>query len=102
MKDAQFATISMRKETLLVIFEFLARSYEDWRKSGVAPVTDLSDQSFALSKPDPGERLALWRLEGEIERTLPEVFSSDYHDLIASEKLRLTQELYGHDGRPQS
>jgi hypothetical protein len=102
MKDGQHATISMRKDTLLVIFEFLARSYEDWRKSGIAPVADLSDQSFALSKPDPGERIALWRLEGEIERTLPEVFSSDYLDLIASEKRRLTQELYGHDVAPQS
>ena len=48
MKDAQFTTISMRKETLLVIFEFLARSYGDWRKSGVAPVHDLSDESFVF------------------------------------------------------
>ncbi|SRR6266567_9352462 len=102
MKEPEFATISMRKETLLVIFEFLARSYDDWRKSGVAPAADLSDQSFVLSKPDPGERVALWRLEGEIERTLPEVFSSDYRELLASEKRRLTQELYGHDAASQS
>ena len=102
MKDAQFATISMRKETLLVIFEFLARSYEDWRKSGVAAPGDLSDESFALSKPDPGERVALWRLEGEIEGTLPEVFSSDYLDLITSEKRRLTLEVYGPEQAAQS
>jgi|SRR5215467_3249200 len=102
MKNAQMTTISMRTETLLVIFEFLARSYEDWRKSGVAPTGDLTDQSFVLSKPDPGERIALWRLEGEIERTLPELFSPDYQDLIASEKRRLTQELYGTDGTTES
>ncbi len=98
MKSAQVTTISMRTETLLVIFEFLARSYEDWRKSGVAPARDLSDESFVLSKPDSGERVALWRLEGEIERTLPELFSPDYLDLIAEEKRCLTQELYGPDG----
>lgn len=102
MGDAQLATISMRKETLLVIFEFLSRSYEEWRKSGVAPVADLSDQSFVLSKPDPGERVALWRLEGEIERTLPEIFSPEYRDLIAAEKLRLTHELYRANETTQS
>ena len=93
MRREKLETISMRKETLLVIFEFLARSYEDWRKSGISPISDLSDESFVLSKPDAGERVALWRLEGEIERTLPEIFSSDYRELIASEKRRLTQEL---------
>ena len=102
MKDAELTTISMRKETLLVIFEFLARSYEDWRKSGVAAPSDLSDERFVLSKPDPGERVALWQLEGEIERTLPEVFAPDYLDLITSEKHRLTQELYGSEAAAQS
>ena len=102
MKDAELTTISMRKETLLVIFEYLARSYEDWRKSGVAPVADLSDDSFVLSKPDPGERVALWRLEGEIERSLPEVFSAEYVELVASEKRRLTRELYGSNDVAQS
>jgi len=80
----------MRGETLLVIFEFLAQSYEEWKRSGPA-----SDDSFFLRKPDAGERVALWRLEGEIERTLPEIFSQEYKQLIAHEKRRLSTELYG-------
>ena len=61
------ATIEMRRATLLVIFEYLARSYEEWKKRGESP-----DDAFVLSNPDSGERVALWRLEGDIERTLPQ------------------------------
>jgi len=86
-------TLTMRGETLLVIFEFLAQSYADWKRSG--PV---SDESFLLRKPDAGERVALWQLEGEIERTLPEIFSPEYKQLITVEKRRLSTELYGPEG----
>jgi hypothetical protein len=57
---------------------------------------DYSDSSFVLSKPDPGESVALWRLEGEIERTLPD---QDYKELIAVEKKRLSEEPIGPGGR---
>ena len=80
----------MRRATLLVIFEYLARSCEEWKKRG-----KLLDDTLILPNPDSGERVALWRLEGEIERTLPEVFASDYREVIAEEKQRLSRELYG-------
>ena len=34
--------------------------------------------------------MAIWRLEGEIERTLPEIFSRDYFELLEASKKRLT------------
>jgi hypothetical protein len=83
-------TITMRRQTLLVVFEFLTQSYESWKKTGPK-----SDDSFLLRVPDEGERVALWRLEGEIERTLPEIFSPEYQRLIREEKNRLRSELYG-------
>src|SRR5215813_4408168 len=82
----QQITISLPKGTLLVLFEFLAHSYEEWKKAD----TKQSDESFALLKPDSGERIALWHLEGEIERTLPELFAPNYQDLIAEWKQKLT------------
>jgi len=81
---------------LLVIFEYLARSYEEWKKRGESP-----DDTFVLSNPDSGERVALWRLEGEIERTLPEVLASDYKEVIAAEKQRLSKALYGPSDCPR-
>lgn len=45
--------------------------------------------------PIQGNGVALWRLESEIERTLPELFASDYKELITAEKQRLSKELYG-------
>lgn len=95
MANAERVSITMRKETLLVIFEFLAKSYDEWTKSEEVRVRAVGDDSFVLKKPDSGERVALWRLEGEIERTLPEIFAPDYAELIRVEKARLTTELYG-------
>ena len=62
-KNSELVTIEMRRATLLDIFECLARSYEEWKKRGESP-----DATFVLSNPDSGERVALWKLEGEIER----------------------------------
>jgi hypothetical protein len=87
MMNADHETISMRRDTLLVIFDFPAHSYEEWRKTGQKP-----DDTFALCNPDTGERIALWRLEGAIERTLPEIFAPEYKELIAAEKQRLIDE----------
>jgi hypothetical protein len=95
MENPNDVSLAMKKETLLVIYEFLTRSYATWRKSGGAHGDELSDETFALCKPDAGERVALWRLEGAIERTFPEIFSSDYRELIEKEKTRLRAELYG-------
>jgi len=34
--------------------------------------------------------MAIWCLEGEIERTLPEIFPKDYAELLEASKRRLT------------
>src|SRR5882757_5772661 len=100
MRDAEFVDLKMHRGTQLVIFEYLARSHDECSKTGKAP-DDYSDSTFVLSKPDPGERVALRRLEGEIERTLPDMFDPEYKELIAAEKKRLSEELYG-SGRQES
>lgn len=79
-------SITMPKGTLLILFEYLARSYDSWKKTSGAS----DEATFALQPPDAGERRALWCLEGEIERTLPEIFSSDYQQLITEWKHHLT------------
>ncbi len=94
MGDAELVELRMRRGTLLVIIEFLARRHDEWSKSGLVS-DDLSDCTFVLSKPDPGERVALWKLESEIEKTFPEIFAPDYGELVASEKKKLSEELYG-------
>ena len=100
MRDAEFVELKMRRATLLVIFEYLTRSHDEWSKTGKVQ-KDYSDSTFVLSRPDPGERIALGRLEGEIERTLPDMFDSEYKELIAAEKKRLSEELNG-SGRQES
>jgi hypothetical protein len=85
MRDAEFVDLKMHRGTQLVIFEYLARSHDEWSKTGKAP-DDYSDSTFVLSRPDPGERVALGRLEGEIERTLPDAFDPEYKELIAAKK----------------
>ncbi len=78
-------SIAVPKGTLLVVFEFLARSYAVWTGSGEKP----TEESFVLLQPDPGERIALWRLEGAIESTLAEIFAPDYAELLSEWKRQL-------------
>ena len=80
-------TINLSKGELLVIFEFLARSWEQWKASG-----DQQVETFVLAKPDNGERTALWSLECAIERTMVEVFAPDYSELIRRAKINLASE----------
>ncbi|HEX7286483.1 MAG TPA: hypothetical protein VF532_09890 [Candidatus Angelobacter sp.] len=79
--------IKLSKSELLVLFEFLARSYDAWRTAG-----DQDVATFVLSKPDDGERTALWHLEGKIESTLVEVFADNYNELVRQAKDALTAE----------
>ncbi|MBZ5490516.1 MAG: hypothetical protein LAO76_06260 [Acidobacteriia bacterium] len=76
-------SIELPKGELLVIFEFLARSYDAWSEAG-----NRDENTFVLSRPDAGERIILWHLEGAIESTLAEIFSPEYKELlkIAKEK----------------
>jgi hypothetical protein len=76
-------TIQLTKGELLVIFDFLARSYVSWREKGVH-----EEHTFTLNPPDDGERTILWHLEGEIERSLPEVFWPEYRTLVETAKER--------------
>jgi hypothetical protein len=62
--------MSLLKGSWLVILEYLAHSYELWTSGGKP-----EDDTFVLQKPDAGERLALWHLEGAIGSTLPEIFA---------------------------
>jgi hypothetical protein len=34
MRDAEFVELKMRRATLLVIFEYMARSHDEWSKAG--------------------------------------------------------------------
>ena len=81
-------SIALPKGTLLTIFEFLARSYESLRKDA----QPANNTAISLRQPDEGERTALWHLECEIERTLPEIFSADYKQLISDWKRQLVSD----------
>ena len=77
--------ISLPKGTLLVLFEYLARSSDTWRNSDQQSDSD----AYRLLTPDASERNAIWHLEGAIERTLPEIFSADYEKMVADWKQHL-------------
>ena len=95
--------ITMPTATWLVIFEFLSRSYEEWaKKEEWDKKKELTDTSFAFAQPEAGERVAMWKLEGAIERTLPEIFSPEYETILTVEKAALAKELYGPSSGQQS
>lgn len=81
-------SISLPKSAWLVIFELLASSYEEWRK---ANPDDSSAGPMQIVAADHGQRVALWWLEGGIEKTLPELFAVNYNELIAASKKYLAE-----------
>ena len=70
MTDEESDVISLRisRAEALVIFELLAREAE-------ADVESLHIEH-------PGEIYALWRIEAQLEKSLVEVFSPDYAEII--------------------
>lgn len=72
-------TLSLSKAACLVIFELLTTSYEVWRKSNP---DDSSALPMLVNAENHSKRVALWQLEGSLERTLPELFSSNYDELL--------------------
>jgi hypothetical protein len=50
MRDAEFVDLKMRRETRLVIFEYLARSRDEWSKTGKARTTILIALLFSASQ----------------------------------------------------
>jgi hypothetical protein len=78
--------LEIPKSSCLILFELLTRSYEKWRKenpedSSAGPMTVYAD--------DHADRVALWHLEGALERTLPELFSSNYEELLKKSRTTL-------------
>jgi len=67
--------ISLRKSACLVLFELLTLAYEQWRKLNP---NDSSANPMQVTATEHAQRVALWRLEGALERALPELFSSNY------------------------
>jgi len=68
----------------------LTDSYEVWRRANPA---DSSAGAMLVSAGDGSHRAALWELEGSLERTLPELFSSNYADLVAASKRLLNERI---------
>jgi hypothetical protein len=71
--------IDLPKSVCLVIFELLTRSYGVWRKENP---NDGSADPMLVEAREFAQRRALWSLEGALERTLPELFSSNYAELL--------------------
>ena len=76
-------TLSLSKAACLVLFELLAESYTQWRKSNP---DDASASAMLVPANEYSERIALWQLEAALERTLPEVLSSNYTELVRESK----------------
>ena len=77
--------LTLSRSDCLVLFDLLTRSYEKWRE--ISP-EDSTAAPLVVNAIRHGERVALWHLEGSsIERTLPELFSPEYSDLV-EESLR--------------
>lgn len=72
-------TISLSKAECLILFELLTTSYEVWRTNNP---DDSSALPMVVNAESYSQRLALWRLEGSLERTPPELFSSKYGQLL--------------------
>lgn len=79
-------TLSLSKAVCLVLFELLTVSYEHWRKSNP---NDDSPSPMLVPANEHSERTALWQLEGALERTLPELFASNYAELLRESKTLL-------------
>jgi len=79
-------TLSLSKAACLILFELLTVSYEHWRKSNP---NDDSASPMLVPANEHSERIALWQLEGALERTLPELFASNYAELLRESKTLL-------------
>lgn len=83
-------TLTLSKAACLVLFELLTVSYEAWRRTNPH---DSSAAAMLVSAEDGSQRAALWEFEGSLERTLPELFSSNYADLVAASKRVLNERI---------
>jgi hypothetical protein len=72
--------IDLPKSVCLVLFELLTRSYEVWREENP---DDGSADPMLVEAGELAQRRAIWLLEGALERTLTELFSSNYAELLS-------------------
>jgi hypothetical protein len=79
----QNVCVSLSKAACLVLFELLNQSYEDWRESNP---DDSSAGPMLINAGETAQRMALWQLEGSLEKTLPELFFPKYDELLAEAK----------------
>jgi hypothetical protein len=75
--------IHLSKAACLLLFELLTNAYEAWRTDNP---DDATAEPMLVCVDQHAARRALWQLEGAIERTLPEVFSKDYEELLDESK----------------
>jgi hypothetical protein len=66
-------TIELSSDEALVLFEWLASA----------------DFFNALPAPQEAGRIALWKLEGKLEKLLVEPFAPNYVDIVAAARRRL-------------
>jgi hypothetical protein len=76
-------TLYLPKSACLVLYELLTKSYKHWRKSNP---NDSSPNPMQLNAKEYAERRAVWRLEGALERAVPELFASDSTALLKESK----------------
>jgi hypothetical protein len=76
-------TLDLPKSACLVLYELFAKSYKQWRKSNP---DNSSPNPMQLDAKEYAERRAVWRLEGALERAVPELFASDSAALLKESK----------------
>jgi hypothetical protein len=73
--DTNEVTITLSKAEALVLFEWLART----------------DDARVLPIDHPAEQVALWRLEGQLEKKIDCLFSPDYGERLEDARRTLHQ-----------
>ena len=81
-------TLYLPKSACLVLYELLTKSYKHWRKSNP---NDSSPKTMQLDTKGYAKRRAVWRLEGALERAVPELFASDSAALLKESKRLLVR-----------
>jgi hypothetical protein len=71
--DSEPVTLTLTHDEALVLFEFLARNE--------------GADSFPIV--DQAEEKALWRLHGQLEKRLVEIFLPNYHELVQQARDRV-------------
>lgn len=71
--DSNPVTATLTQDEALVLFEFLARNEEA--------------DNFPVA--DEAEERVLWRLHGQLEKQIAEVFDPNYHELVRQARARL-------------